>query len=94
MGFGLDFSEQFTAQSKRLSKEIKAKLEKCLLHLSDNPRHPALRTHKVRNAQGFFSETVFEAYVDKKYRITWEYKDSGSLYLRNVDNHDECLKNP
>jgi hypothetical protein len=36
---------------------------------------------------------VFEAYVDVKYRMTFErHKDT--FLMRNVDNHDECLRNP
>lgn len=59
------------------------------------PRHPSLKTHKVQNAIGFFEGDVFEAYVTKKYRLTWEYgPDQGMITLRNIDNHDACLKNP
>ena len=36
---------------------------------------------------------VFEAYVDVKYRMTFERR-SDTFVMRNVDNHDECLRNP
>ena len=36
---------------------------------------------------------VFVAYVDVEYRMTFE-RPSDTFVMRNVDNHDECLRNP
>jgi len=36
---------------------------------------------------------IFEAYVDRKYRMTFEHRGD-TFVMRNVDNHDECLRNP
>jgi hypothetical protein len=36
---------------------------------------------------------IFEAYVDVKYRMTFE-RHNDTFVIRNVDNHDECLRNP
>ena len=49
-----------------------------------------------RNIFLFIGESVpgvFEAYVDVKYRMTFE-RHSDTFVMRNVDNHDECLRNP
>ncbi len=63
--------------------------------LEENPRHPSLQTHQIKNAVGDFGGKVFEAYVNEKYRLSWEYGASrGEVVLRNVDNHDDCLKHP
>ena len=51
-------------------------------------RHPGLHSHRVK---GFAD--IYEDYVDQKYRITYERRGD-TLVMRNVDNHDECLKNP
>ncbi|MFH1453377.1 MAG: hypothetical protein ABIH00_05290 [Armatimonadota bacterium] len=39
------------------------------------------------------TKNIWEASVDYKYRFTFQIiKDE--YILRNIDNHDECLKNP
>ncbi len=49
----------------------------------------------VKNAIGDCGGKVFEVYVNRQYRLTWEYgKEPSDIILRNVDNHDECLKKP
>lgn len=93
MNFTLIFSLPFKEQLRRLPSAIQSAAGKTLRLLSQNPRHPSLRTHKVDRAFGDFSKDVFEAYVTQKYRLTWEYgPDQGMITLRNIDNHDECLK--
>jgi mRNA interferase RelE/StbE len=87
----LPFEEKF----KKLGAEIKEAAKKTIVLLSQDPRHPSLRTHKVKGTLGMHEGDVFEAYVSKKYRLTWEYgPDQGMITLRNIDNHDECLKKP
>ena len=56
----------------------------CLL---DDPHHPGLHTHAVQGWPG-----VFEAYVDKANRLTFEYGDD-AVILRNHRNHD-ILRRP
>ncbi len=51
--------------------------------LGENPRHPGLRVHKVRG----ISEDVWEAYVDRKNRLTFHYED-GVIVLRNHCSHE------
>ena len=60
-----------------------------------DPRYPALGTHQVEGAKGDLGGRIFEAYISRKYRMTWEYgPGKAEITLRNVDNHDECLKKP
>ena len=84
----IQFTEWFVKQYERLPKTIQRKVDKALRLLDADFRHPWLRSHPVEGM-----EDVFEAYVDAKYRMTFERY--GNVFLmRNVDNHDECLKNP
>lgn len=93
MPFTLVIPHSFEKKIKQLPSLIREAAHKTLLLLSQNPRHPSLKTHKVQKALGDFGGDVFEAYVTQKYRLTWEYgPDQGMLTLRNIDNHDECLK--
>ncbi|MBI4289741.1 MAG: hypothetical protein HY671_15100 [Chloroflexi bacterium] len=82
------FTERFAKQYERLPATIQGKVDKALGFLEVDFRHPGLRSHPVEGAKG-----VFEAYVDAKYRMTFERRGD-LLVMRNVDNHDECLKSP
>ena len=64
------------------------KMDKALVLLGANFHHPGLRSHPVESAPG-----IIEAYVDRKYRMTFE-RHGDILIMRNVDNHDACLKRP
>ena len=81
-------TERFIRQYGLLPAAIQRKVDKALRFLDKDFRHPGLRSHPVEGAQG-----IFEAYVDIKYRLTFERR-SDTFILRNVDNHDKCLKNP
>jgi len=84
----IKFTERFVKQYERLPENIQKKVDKALRLLDTNFRHPGLRSHPMEGAGD-----IFEAYVDAKYRLTFERR--GNIFImRNVDNHDECLKNP
>ena len=84
----VEFSDLFGKKYSKLPAEIRRKVKKALDLLDKNFRHPGLRSHPLQSNPG-----IFEASVDDKYRMTYERR-GGILYMRNVDNHDECLKNP
>lgn len=95
MKYKFSRSERFIEAVLELPKEIDNKLDKCLKLLEENPRHPSLKTYKIKGAQGDFQKDVFEAYIDKKYRLTWEYGETREVVvLRNCGIHDECLNSP
>lgn len=95
MPFTLTATHRFLSQSERLPEAVCFQLKKQILFLEKNPRHPSLRTHEVKNASSSDGEKIFEGYVNKQYRFTWEYgRKPSEIILRNVDNHDDCLKSP
>ena len=61
---------------KGLSKRYKA-VKKAIQFLSQNPRHPGLRTHEFISLKGPKGEKVFEAYAEQAtpaaYRVFWYY---------------------
>ena len=81
-------SPRFDRQYIRLPAAVQLKVDKALQFLDADFRHPGLQSHPVRSYP-----RVFEAYVDDKYRMTFERRGD-VLIMRNVDNHDECLRNP
>ncbi len=81
-------TERFRRAYAQLPPDIRKKVKKTLCLLDSSPRHPSLRVHQVRGTNG-----IYEARVDLQYRLTFTFAGD-DLILRNVDNHDECLKNP
>lgn len=93
--FTLITTERFESQAVVLPAEVYRQLAIRFKFLETNPRHPSLNTHEVKHARGDFGGKIFESYVTIKYRLTWEYGlTPGEIVLRNVDNHDACLKRP
>lgn len=93
MTFRLAIPRPFEERLVKLPAAVREAARKAFKLLAEDPRHPSLKTHKVHRAIGVFGGDVFEAYVTKKYRLTWEYgPDQGMISLRNIDNHDDCLK--
>ena len=82
----IELTARFVRQYSKLPTAIRRKVDRALMLLDSNFRHPGLRSHPVDSAPG-----VFEAYVDRKYRLTFE-RHGDTLIMRNVDNHDECLR--
>ncbi len=84
----IELTERFVKQYARLPGTVQLKVDKALALLDADFRHPGLRSHPVESAPG-----IIEAYVDRKYRMTFERRGD-TFVMRNVDNHDECLKRP
>lgn len=84
----LIFTNRFKKAYQRLPQTIQNKVKKALRLLLENPRHPSLH---IKRIQG--TDKIFEGRIDLKYRFSFEY-DNEDILLRNVDNHDECLKKP
>jgi hypothetical protein len=84
----LRFTARFIKQYGRLPRAIQRKVDRSLKLLDSDIKHPGLRSHPVESAPG-----IYEAYVDIHYRLTFE-RAGNLLVLRNVDNHDDCLKKP
>lgn len=84
----LIFTKRFKKAYQRLPQTIPRKVKKAIRHLEEDARHPSLR---IKRIQG--TDKIYEGRIDHKYRFSFEFVREDIL-LRNVDNHDECLKNP
>ena len=54
----------FQKDYAKLPKNIQKKVDKQLVYLSDNPKHPSLNLKKLVGTE------LFEIRVDRKYRLT------------------------
>jgi len=84
----IKLTDRFVKQYIRLPKAIQLKVDKALKLLDADFHHPGLRSHPINKAPG-----IIEAYVDRKYRMTFE-RHGDTFIMRNVDNHDDCLRQP
>ncbi|MBA4385679.1 MAG: hypothetical protein C0410_13150 [Anaerolinea sp.] len=85
-------TERFKKAFQSLPKEIQKKTVRALRLLAEDTFYPSLGVKKVQGAPG-----IWEARIDLKYRMTFQLDEEEGktiCLLRNVDNHDECLRNP
>ena len=70
---------------------------KALKLLSDNPRHPSLQTHDIRELTERYGERVWQSYLENKtsgaMRMYWVYgQDSKSITIIGLEPHPEDKK--
>lgn len=85
----IEFTDTFLEQFKQLPQDIQKKGRKAIRLLSEDPKHPSLRSKPIQGAKG-----IYEASLDMHYRITYERLPGDILRLRVVGSHDEALKKP
>ena len=66
----VEYTNNFKRRYRKKTKEMKERIDRALQLLGLDPYYPGLETHKVQGAKG-----VFESYVDKANRVTWEWTD-------------------
>jgi len=85
----IDVTESFLKQYAKLPAKIQKKVDKALKYLAVDYRHPSLEAKPIQGVKG-----IYEARVDRDYRMTYERLPNDVLRLRVVDTHDKALKNP
>jgi len=80
--------ERFKKSYQDLPKRIQKKVDKQIMILVENFRHPSLHTKKIKG-----TKEIWEVRIDIYYRVTFEIIGD-TIFLRVVGNHDEVLKNP
>jgi mRNA interferase RelE/StbE len=85
----IKFTRRFWKSFTRLPADVQVRVKKQIALLAENPRHPSLQTKPIQGATG-----LYEARVDRDYRMTYEREADDRLLLRVVGKHDEALNNP
>lgn len=83
----LEILPRFKRATRRKTPAMRSSIDRCVVLLGENPRHPGLHTRRVQGRKG-----VWEAYVDQANRVTFQYGEN-SIVLRTNCNHD-TPKNP
>ncbi len=73
-----DFDTAFRSLSKQKQGIVKRKVE----YLAENPYYPALKAHRVKQADG----QIWECYIDRGMRLLYEVQQ-GVLYLWYLGGH-------
>lgn len=85
----LEITKRFDRIYRKKTSQEKARIQKTLAMLAENPRHPGLQVHRVLGTRG-----IWECYVDDSSRITFEHSSESVLILRNNCRHDAVLRRP
>jgi addiction module RelE/StbE family toxin len=85
----IKFTRRFLKSFARLPAAIQEKVKKQIALLAENPSHPSLQAKPVQGATG-----LYEARLDRDFRMTYEREPDDTLLLRVVGKHDEALRNP
>jgi mRNA interferase RelE/StbE len=71
----------FLKDYRNLPAEVQARVDKQLLRVAENPRHPSLRMKKLKGTE------IFELRITRGYRLTLKIQKE-FLVLRRVGTHD------
>lgn len=79
----VELTPAFRRVLKKKPKELQVAIAECIKRLVDDPTHPSLQVHRVQGTKG-----VWEAYIDKGNRLTFERVGDGAIRLLMNCNHD------
>jgi hypothetical protein len=90
------FEPSFLESYAILSPKTQKAIDKALIYLAANPRHPSLKVHKAKNVLAKYPVGGNEgciAYASRTIRITFEYgPEPGLIAVRNCGQHDPTEK--
>ncbi len=69
---------------KKLPLDLQDEAKECIAVLASNPRHPSLRTHKLKGHLG----GRWSCSVNYAYRIIFRYVDAREIALLAIGDHD------
>jgi len=78
------YTKKFEREYKKLTKEVKLKIELRLNVFRKNPHTQTLKTHKLSGELADF----WSFSVDFNHRIVFEFVDNGNIFFHSVGNHD------
>lgn len=82
--YTIEYTRQFNEDYKRevrKNKEIKKRIDKAILLLSNDPNYPSLKSHKVNTTS---NGTRWSSWVTGDLRIIWDYDEDGKLILPDL----------
>ena len=84
----LIFTRPFIRDYQNLPAFIQTRADKQLELLLNDPKHPSLRTKKIKKEKG-----LWEGRITKGFRFSFQIEEDTYL-LRRIGPHDKVLKKP
>lgn len=84
----IERTERFERAYRKLPSEQRERARKALALFLESPTHPSLHVKRVQGTAG-----IWEARAGRRLRFTFERIPDG-IRLRNIDDHDACLRKP
>jgi mRNA interferase RelE/StbE len=81
----VEMSPEFERNAGLKQKALRDKMEQKIGYLLQNVQHPSLRVKKVRGTE---DNNLWEASIDLKHRMTFEYVNDNTIRLHSCDGHE------
>lgn len=81
---------RFERDFKRLSPDLKTRVEEKLVDLQSNPRPPGIGFEKLK---GYSNPDIYTIHITGNYKVSFSI-EAQTAYLRRVGNHDEIDRAP
>lgn len=81
-------TQRFQRAYRKLEPTEQALVKKALTQLLADRTHPSLGVKRIRG-----TKSIWELRAGRDIRVTFETEEDAYL-LRNVDHHDDALRNP
>ena len=78
------YTKKFEREYKKISRDVKLKIESKESIFRKNPHSHSLKTHKLSGQM----EDFWSFSVDFKYRIVFEFINTKIVYFHSIGNHD------
>jgi hypothetical protein len=88
-----DLSDRYHRNElNKVQSEFFGKLVKAIHHLGNNPFHPGLESHEIKELTRIFGHKIFESYLENKCpaarRLFWAYgPNRGEITILAVEQH-------
>lgn len=84
-----EIPKSFKKTASGKEPKLSGAIYECVARLIDGDTSPGLRVKKMKGLDG-----IWEARVDRKNRVTFEYLEDGTIRFLNNCNHDILRKRP
>ena len=90
----IEYTNYFVVAFKGIPEQAKKRVKKSIDFLANDFRHPSLKSEKMKGIKR--KNPIFECWGDKKFgiRMTYERRPNDVILMRNIDKHEELLRNP
>lgn len=88
----IQITQRLKKSFHKLTKDEQQTFQKQIELLLQNPIPPYHTYLRIKKIQG--TTEIFECRINLDIRMTWQYRQSEYILLRNIGKHDRTLKKP